>query len=875
MDLADSSTKLQVIITPETGENNIIKLFGLNSDNQSWEQIIKAGLNPKTNNISETAPNINPETHYPQKLLSAEFYNYLKSQGYEYEQKFQCIESLFKNENEAYFNLSLSEELISLANPHLIHLSVIDSCFNVLKSLIPEDSFNDYKIVSVEELVISKKLDKKMIAIVNLFPEKESETFNGNINIFDKDGNSLLNAKGIKLKNNKADFIPKELDDWLFETSWQEINTGEKNNFEKTKNWLVFQDKTGVGDTLKMIMESRGKNCITVTMASNFKNIGHNQYEIDPMNEDNFDLLFKDLSKNKINCHGIVHLWSLSNNLANQQQWTDYGIKSQISVMNLVKALVKNGINSLFRLAVITNGVRVLNEDKHPSSFLQAPVWGMGKVITFEYPLFNLSNIDLSSQFNTMEIQSLFDIISSDKLETVAAIRSDKKLSEVLVPYQHQPRQTKIEKSGSSIFNKVKSFFNENTAIGSATEENLLIQSNATYLITGGLGDLGLALTKWLIEKGAKYIVLTGRSNPSPKATEILENLRKISQIKIINGDISQEEDVKKLFSEIEKTMPPLKGIVHAAAVISDGIITQQAVDKFEKVLAPKAIGAMNLHKFIKNLNLKLDFFVMFSSLISQIGLPGMLNYAAANSFLDSFALYCQTEGLPAITINWGTWGEIGLAFRHDQNGRLKEHGFEYIPPEIALNLFERIISGNATQVTAMYIDLKKLYQFFPSAKKLSLLSEIAEKQGLDLDAEIAEHIYISEVENNFPESTSHIETAVSDHKKKHEISKGAELQPKFNIPAGKDGISLIENHIKDQVSQILRMPASKIDINLNLRDYGFDSIMAIELRNKMENIFHIELATNSMSEFPTINSLAAYITTLLPVEQVTLEAKN
>ncbi len=231
-------------------------------------------------------------------------------------------------------------------------------------------------------------------------------------------------------------------------------------------------------------------------------------------------------------------------------------------------------------------------------------------------------------------------------------------------------------------------------------------RSDGTYLITGGMGGLGLTLAEWMVEKGARHLVLVGRNiDPSDRTKEILSKMEgEGAKIVLTSADVSVPEDVDRVVNSIQTTLLPLRGIIHTAMVMDDGVVLQMNRERFEKVMAPKMKGAWNLHFYSRHC--PLDFFIMFSSVASTIGNAGQGNYSAANAFLDGFAPYRRQLGLPATTVNWGHMAEVGYVARHGNvSERLNRIGLRGISPHAAMKIMGATIQRNPTQLVAMDID--------------------------------------------------------------------------------------------------------------------------------------------------------------------------
>ena len=217
--------------------------------------------------------------------------------------------------------------------------------------------------------------------------------------------------------------------------------------------------------------------------------------------------------------------------------------------------------------------------------------------------------------------------------------------------------------------------------------------SEAIYLITGGLGGLGLQVANWMIGQGARHLVLMGRSAPGTEALKAIAAMEERGAVvTVARGDVSRPSDVERIFSEIESKSIPLRGIIHAAGILDDGVLMQQQWPRFAKVLAPKVRGAWLLHHCSRDL--PLDFFILFSSVSAVLGSAGQANYAAANAFMDALAHYRRAQGLPGLSINWGPWDKIGMAagLKGQDRSRMADRGISPIDPEHGLKVVDLLL---------------------------------------------------------------------------------------------------------------------------------------------------------------------------------------
>ncbi len=358
------------------------------------------------------------------------------------------------------------------------------------------------------------------------------------------------------------------------------------------------------------------------------------------------------------------------------------------------------------------------------------------------------------------------------------------------------------------------------------------IRADATYLITGGLGGLGLEVARWLVERGAKALVLMGRSAPSLQAEVNLLELRNLgARIEVMAGDISKEQDVRRTVDFIRANMAPLRGIFHAAMVLQDLKISELDQSGFDKVMAPKVQGAWNLHTH--TLSEPLDFFVSFSSITSLLGNPQQANYAAANAFLDAFAAWRRARGLPATTINWGVISGSGYVARHEEIGKfLAMQGYLSFAPEQTLEVLGEVLRHDAVQVMAARIDWKKLRDFAPRVAASNRLRHLVPAAD-GATGQVAQGSLRAMLEGESP------------------AARGQRL----------------EQYLREQVGKLLGASPVSVETERPLTELGLDSLIAVELTVVLERDLGIEVPGIKLLAGLDIRGLAGLILELLGLE--------
>jgi NADPH:quinone reductase-like Zn-dependent oxidoreductase len=366
-----------------------------------------------------------------------------------------------------------------------------------------------------------------------------------------------------------------------------------------------------------------------------------------------------------------------------------------------------------------------------------------------------------------------------------------------------------------------------NVLIESPVATTPLFREDGSYLITGGLGALGLTVARWMAERGARHLILIGRSGPAAAATETIASLKE-NGVKVVtaNVDVANLEQVKQAVALSKAEMPPLRGVIHAAGILDDGTLLQQDIERFRSVMSPKVAGAWNLH--LATSEEPLDFFVLFSSVASLLGSPGQGNYSAANNFIDALAHYRRRVGLPAMSINWGPWSEIGLAARPDRGGRLASRGIGSMAPERAIEVLQKLFVEHPTQVAVMPFDSARWRLFNPAAKRSSLLANLS---------------------NEMAETAAHAASRASGRAKTIcDAALAAEPQERQ---------ALLETYLCEQLARVMGLSPVNLDVHQPLSRFGLDSLMAIEMKNRIELDLGILIPVARLLQGPSLAQVA------------------
>ena len=353
------------------------------------------------------------------------------------------------------------------------------------------------------------------------------------------------------------------------------------------------------------------------------------------------------------------------------------------------------------------------------------------------------------------------------------------------------------------------------------------IRGDRSYLVTGGLGGLGMAVAGWLRERGAGAIVLNGRREPGPGVAAQVERLRGSgAEVRVSLADVSDADAVARLVRESgsEGGLPPLGGVIHSVGVLADALLVNQDWESFERVLWPKALGAWHLHR--ATLELDLDLFVVFSSFSATVGNRGQANYAGANTFLDQLALHRRSLGLAGQTIQWGAWSGIGEAAEQRERieARLEASGMHWLSPVQGLEAFGRLVGEDAASTAVVAADwsvLSEQAEFRPS-----LLAELVEERRRAAPAGVVGQL-------------------VTQLRETPEVERE----------------QVVVDFVREEVRSVLRL-SSAPPAEVGFFDLGMDSLMAVELRNRVNRALSGEYtAPNTLVfDYPNAGKLGRHL---------------
>jgi acyl transferase domain-containing protein len=645
--------------------------------------------------------------------------------------------------------------------------------------------------------------------------DQAATSFTGEVIIHDENGQPSIALDGVHLRRApEAALLRGVREDALFEIAWQPASLPPRSPHttdDQPSEWLILTGDAGVGRALANRLDARGHRCAIVAVDQPDDSTSRDRIE---------QIIRANVRAERDGARGVICDLS-AYDVVSGTPWQTAALQQCRAVLELAQSLASSG--QVEKLWILTGGAQPVGAaaltDRR--SVAQSAVWGMCRVLASELPALECRLLDVDPATSADETAALIEHeIASHDVDHQVVYRTGVRYVPRLVPSRAEVTDTAAPQ----------------------------FSAEARYLVTGGTGALGLRVAQWMIACGARHVILMGRGAMSPFATNAVADLRREgATVEVVQGDVSKPGEITRILDRGNTARWPLRGVVHAAGVLDDGVLLQQDAARLAAVLAPKVDGSVNLH--LETLDQPLDFFVLFSSAASILGPDGQGTYAAANAFLDAFAHHRRTAGLPALSVSWGPWATSGMAIssRSSERGGFIARGFDPIDLDEGVELLGRMLSGRAAHVAVLPIHWASYAPALAERRVPELFAALVRKAG----------------------SPSSLPP--------HEIRS---VQPDFaRLVAGAAPASrtaVVAGQVQALVARVMGLDAAApLAPHARLFDAGMDSLMALELHRDLQAALgpaH-RLPSTIVFDHPTIESLAAHLLTVIvqsPVPRTT-----
>jgi acyl transferase domain-containing protein len=616
---------------------------------------------------------------------------------------------------------------------------------------------------------------------------------------------------------------PRASSELIYRVTWEDASPPAA-EAARARRWLVFADDGGVAAAAVGLLPS-AHAVHRIYPASSFRREGDDFY-LRPHEPEDHRALLQSLhqvspgSRGAAPPFGVLYLWNLrlpagaATSVAHLREMARLGC---LGITHLLKALDELVLAAPPRVWIATCGAWASSETDQDLAPAQASVWGLTRAIAQEYPALWGGIVDLDPREDPR--------LQAERLATELGVPTP---DEDRIAYRHGRR-------------RVSRLVRDPDAGDPAAAA---FRGDRGYLITGGLGALGTRLAAWMIGRGARHLILLGRTPLPPRRTwtqdahdpptrsridAVLHLERLGAHVLTPALDIGDATALSGFLEGYEQeARPPIAGVAHLAGTIRPELLGELREDALDAAFQSKVYGAWNLHQVFAGSSL--DFFVLFSSASAVLNSPLLGGYAAANAFLDGLAHFRRARGEPAQALDWGFWSEAGMAARdlHFDASRPDPQGMRSFSPETGLEIFGGLLARGCAQSIVMDVDWPRWFETYPDAAASPLL------RALRADEKSAA-------------------TAA------RSPSPGEAAQPLRDLSPA-DRRTAVAELVLAELSAVLRMSASKISRTARFGSMGLDSMLSLELRNRLERRTGLTLPGTLVWNYPTLERMSAFL---------------
>ena len=754
--------------------------------------------------------------HLNKKVSPESLYLQLSRAGYKLDDGFMRIRSLKVGAGE-----TVSEIVPADHNAAFIHPGVVDAMLQTLMASV----YDDIETVLMENKTLipitvasveAEHADFHRGTRVYAFGRMKNGIITGGARLVNNNGDVLLRINGVVFKaTDKITLLSSlgeaRLEQHLYRTRW--VESGRVKHPELKKNNLIialadrqgtaaeiFRDRQGCYVLDHDILTSRDSGAdVLISEALMNLTVETGAGAVEVIDFRGLDMPFGEgMSAEDMN-NGIADYLMTIPLVLKSLTGHDMPVKIRFITQNAKPVLDK-------RILGKTDGL----------SFHQEALWSMAQCISVECPHIWGGLIELPHGAPSELYRYIMDALSGNNHSTLLAYRNDMRYRLIIDRYEADSKNT------------------------------FSVAPNAACLITGGTGQLGLTFAEWIAARGFARIILLGRNKPGVTALKRIDGMKdRGTDVICIQCDIRNESALKAVIDDSLNEGFPVRGVVHAAGLISDAHADELTEKCINDVLAPKIMGAWNLHRLVE----KPDFFILYSSAVSLLGNAGQSAYAAANAFMDGLARYRREMGLAAISINWGPWSGGGMA--ESDKGVTKaisRMGFDFITPELGMKAFETALTCHEDSLGIMIVDWGRFADISPDHMKAGILSEI-----LKTWKPVKGESYNTAQKKGAPALLTALAEAKPENRKK-----------------------MIFDFVETTAKNILGHSWDKrLDPDVSLLDEGFDSLMAVELKDMLGNAMNAEFPVSLLFNYPTISDIVGFLEKESSKNQIPMKAAD
>jgi len=750
-----------------------------------------------------------------QTVSRDDFYDRSRQMGFEYGPVFQAVQDIVSGPGSAVGRVTVPEEIRGDLTSYRFHPALIDAAFQVLLTAATPrtgDSLGTpYLPVGVDSITVHESPRDEMFVVAEVV-QADARVVVSDLALCAADGTVLAEIRGFRAQSLQAASNQSldRIDRNLHELFWREqpldaVEAAEPDDAA----WVVFTDSSG--DAVRRL-HGAGRHVIRVGHGdvSKLVETGPGAYIVNPADAEQYKALFRKLGQ-EISVGKVLHLWSLdapspADMSADELEHSQ--LLGSVSVLNLMQALASELNHQLAQVWLVTREAQAI--DDGPVAVSRAPMWGIGRLVGHqEFPSLWGGLVDLGPDDDAGRV---IDEIDASAGEDQVAYRNDRRFVARLAPSTNLTPPFPVR-----------------------------LRPHGAYVITGGLGTLGLLVARFLVDRGARHLVLMARTAVPARDTwrdvpaehpqrrlidELLSLETSGATVTCAAVDSADEEQLHAWYDDHRRNhRPPISGLVHTAGVVEDELMVRMTRESFDRVMRPKLRAGWLLHQLFADV--PLDFFVLFGSTGSVIASAGQANYAAANAFLDALAAHRREQGLPGLTIGWGPWS-VGMVEKLNLEQMYARRGIELITPESGTQILARVLSQRPAHLVAITVD-------WPAARAASIAGQLP-----PMFAELG----VSSGEEQPAESA---------------VDADSILDGIRQAPEG-ERAGLVRDLLRDIAATVLNLDAADLGDEENLSTLGIDSMMAVEVKARIDLMLRVDIPVLDLLQGVSVVDLAARI---------------
>jgi acyl transferase domain-containing protein/aryl carrier-like protein len=751
------------------------------------------------------------------EITGEEFYCDFRKLGNAWGPAFQALDRVWIDGNEAWAKVNIPQAIRGDIESYLFHPALADACGHALAALLnfrahssafmgaAIDGIRTYQSPAGGELYAYACLREGSGGVREVI---------GDVDLFDRYGRLVSELRGAHLwllSSEQSDHAPRN---WFYSLLWmadQSRPPVAADDLLNDRYWFVLADQSGVGQAVASKLREHKAETLILIPGDTYHRLAADEIQIRAGSEEDLRAVLALAPQST--AIGIIHAWACDTAPLDSASVTDMHTATDLgcsTVLGLVRALQATHKATPSRLWVVTRGAQAVGGEE-AISVLQSPLWGYCRSLAAEHSELWGGMIDLDPAAS-------FDVAAEEIIAELSLGGGEDQIA-----YRQGRRHVSRLDRCAPV---------SNGAVKTA------ICTDAAYWVTGGLGGLGLGIAKWLADAGARHIALLGRTTlphrdgwdscPDPIAKERIRAVREIeaagARVYVYSADIADEPRLRHILTEMTaQGAPRVRGVFHAAGIMQHKAILETGADDLAAVSRAKVLGSVALHRVLRDEPLELCIY--FSSASAVLYSPFLSTYAAANAFLDALAHHRRLGGQQAVSVNWGMWGDAGMAtaFSSELTSRLAERGMGIISLKQGLDALDVLLREAPPQVAVLPVDWDKWRVHAPGYANAPIFSRL-----------------------QVPREPSRVATMAR-----------RDLVADLRRASGHERHVLLRRFVTEMVSDVIGFAAETLNVDDPLTSMGLDSLMALELKNRFEKDLAVSVSVVSLLEGPSIQELS------------------